>query len=35
MSKIVDKIKKWWRKYICETVPPELEDMFDEYNPKK
>ncbi len=30
----LQKIKQWWRKYICAPVPPGLEDMFDEYKPK-
>ena len=34
MSKIIEKIKKWWRKHICSPVPPGQEDMFDEWNPK-
>jgi len=35
MKKIIDKIKKWWRKYSCAPVPPGQEDMFDEWNPKE
>lgn len=27
-------IKKWWRKEICDKVPPHLEDMFDEWDYK-
>ena len=35
IKKLKDKIKKWWRKYICAPVPPGQEDMFDEWNPKE
>jgi hypothetical protein len=35
IGKIMEKIRLWWREHICAPVPPELEDMFDECNPKQ
>ena len=34
-SSINNKVKCWWKKYICDIVPSSLEDMFDEYNQNK
>lgn len=31
----LQRIKQWWRKYICAPVPPGLEDMFDKYKLKQ
>jgi hypothetical protein len=31
MKNIILKIKKWWKKHICDTVPKGYESMFDEY----
>ena len=30
--KIIEYIKKWWRKHIIDNCPPELED--DEFSEK-
>lgn len=31
MKTIMFKIKQWWKKHICDEVPEELSDMFDDY----
>jgi hypothetical protein len=32
MGKIIEYIKKWWRKNIIDECPPELEDEYSNKN---
>lgn len=27
-SKIIDRVKKFWEKHICDVVPEEFDDIF-------
>lgn len=32
MKRILNYIKKWWRKHIIDNCPPELEDEYSNKN---
>ena len=32
MKRILNYIKKWWRKHVIDTCPPELEDEYSNKN---